>query len=527
MTKILLNDHLVKQITKDTKLRTSLTTQSAAYFATVYFPHYFTHALAPFQQEMIGIIEDEACEFSVIVTFRGSGKSTFFTTIAPLWYIMGVMQKKYVVIVCQTQEQAKAHLANIKSEVESNPLLEADLGPFKPVGSIWNALTLEFERYNSRITAVSIDQSIRGLRFKQYRPDVIICDDIEDSSSVKTKEGRKRISELYSGEIAPLGDLGTRTFMVGNYLHPNSLLTTLRETIKAGKLRGRQMFVPLINDERQIAWPQKFPDMEDIYELKAKVANSTIWAQEYLLKVVPDDDQLVAYQDIHWYDSIPTGWEPLFCYRAVGVDLAISQDDRSDYTTAVSASVYSHSGEYHVFIDPNPLNKRLKFRPTIDYLMKFNDYHPGSYLFIESTGYQSALVEQLCQEGVEALEVKIGNLTKAERLAVIVPWIKRGLVHFPQDGATDLVNQTINLGIELHDDLVDALTILVSQIMKYAKDNIHPPSIRNSYPKFVEIEGGMSLRDAMVRQVTNWDEFNVRTLEHDPYGWSTRSTRRF
>lgn len=518
MTTTLINSQLMETIAKDTLVRASLTKESALYFATVYFPHYFGYGFAKFQYQMLQIVEDKDCPFVVNITFRGSGKSTLYTTIAPLWFIMGAHHKKHVLLVCQTQEQARTHMASIKAEVEANELLRNDLGPFKETNDKWNAMTLEFSKYGAQITAVSIDQSVRGLRYKQYRPDMIICDDIEDTSTIKTKEGRKRIHNLYASEIAPLGDLNTRIIMVGNYLHPNSLLSTLIERMKSGNMTGQYLFVPLINDEGQIAWPEKFTSMDQIQELRERVADERIWMQEYMLKVVPEEDQLVRYEDILYYREKPKGWEPYLKYKAAGIDLAISKDDKADFTAVVSGPVYKNEDDYHIFIDPHPTNLRLNFRETIEFLENFNKDYPETHLFVESTGYQRSLVEQLKEEGVNAHEVQVGGMSKQERLALVVRWIKRGLIHFPQHGSTDLINQIVNFGAEKYDDLVDAFTLLILQVMEHAKNNSTPISIsKYSGPFIIKVPGGF--RAAVLRNKRRSQEFNLRTLENDPYGW--------
>lgn len=518
----LLNEKIFKQVINDRKMRVSLTGESILYFSTVYFPHYFSYDFAQFQFEMLQLAEDTECHFGVVITFRGSGKSTLFTTITPLWTIMGHQAKKHVVIVCQTQEQARSHMASIKAELEINELLRGDLGPFKESNDTWNALSLEFSKYEAKITAVSIDQSIRGSRYKQHRPDLIIADDIEDSSSVKTKEGRKRVQELYSGEIVPLGDLNTKIIMVGNYLHPNSLLATLRELIKAKKLKGRELFIPLINDEGQIAWSQKFPDLESIKQLKERVADMRVWAQEYLLKVVPEEDQLIKYEDICWYDDLPNGWEPYLEYRAAGVDLAISKNDKADYTAIVSGAVYRHKNQYHIFLDRNPTNKRFNFRETIDFLMNFKKVYPDTHLFIESTSYQQSLTQQLLHEGIDAHDIQIGNLSKLERLAAVGYWIRRGQIHFPKEGSTDLVNQIVNFGAENHDDLVDAFTLLNLRVMEFAKTNSKPNSINGNRVKMHII--GRPYDTLEWRRLEDMEfrskDFNLKTLERDPHGWN-------
>lgn len=518
MTQPLLNDSLMQKIATDQLVRTSLTKESALYFATIYFPHYFSYGFAEFQFQMFQIVEDEKCPFAVNVTFRGSGKSTLFTTIAPLWCIMGSHQKKHPLIVCQTQEQARSHMASIKAELETNTLLRNDLGPFKETNDKWNSMTLEFSKYGAQITAVSIDQSVRGLRYNQYRPDLIICDDIEDASSAKTKEGRRRTRDLYSSEIAPLGDLETRIIMVGNYLHPNSLLSTLTERIKAGTMEGRNLLVPLINDEGQIAWPEKFSSIEKIKALRERVADDRIWMQEYMLKAVPEDDQLIRYEDILRYDDIPKGWEPQFQYRAAGIDLAISKDSKADYTAIVSGSVYRHEGEYHIFIDRSPTNEHFNFRETIEFLLCFDSAYPNTHLFIESTGYQRSLVEQLNEEGIDAHEVQVGGYSKQERLALVVKWVKKGLIHFPHDGVTDLINQMVNFGAETHDDLVDAFTLLISQVMGYAHLNSMPVGVSESGPISIIIPGGFV--NAATQHRRKRGKFDVRTLANDPHGWN-------
>jgi len=513
----LINEKLLETIVSDQNMRANLTRESILYFSTIYFPHYFSCGFAQFQYDMLQIAEDEKCPFAVAITFRGSGKSTLLTTIAPLWMIMGVQAKKHVLIVCQTQEQARSHMASIKAELEVNELLRSDLGPFKETNNTWNSMSLEFSIYGAKISAVSIDQSIRGVRYKQHRPDFIVCDDMEDSSSVKTKEGRKRMQELYSSEIAPLGDKNTKIIMIGNYLHPNSLLANLRESIRAKNLNGRELFVPMINDDGQIAWPEMYPTLESINQEKAKIADDRIWAREYLLKVVADEDQLVRYEDIRWYDDIPTGWEPYFQFRAAGVDLAISKNDKADYTAVVSGSVYRHNDEYHVFIDRNPTNERFNFRETIDFLMDFKKVYPQTHLFIESTSYQQSLTQQLLHEGIDAHDVQVGNLNKLERLAAVAYWIRRGQIHFPKDASTELVNQMVNFGTESHDDLMDAFTLLVLQIMEYAKNGTTPNSLQSEVVRVHFVNNLYDFDPLLGRRRS--EKFNLRTLENDPEGW--------
>lgn len=518
----IINDDLLNKVITERPLRVSVTKESLLFFSSVYFPHYFGTDFAQFQYDMIQIMEDKECQFAVVITFRSSGKSTLCTTISSLWAIMGSQEKKHILIVCGTLDQVKRQMGNIKAELETNELLRSDLGPFRESEDTWNAMSLEFSKYQAKITAVSIDQSMRGLRYKQHRPDLVFIDDIEDSSSVKTKEGRKRIQELYSSEIAPIGDLKkTKMVLLGNYLHPNSLLATLREKIRAGKIHGRELFVPIMSEDGVPAWPQMFPTEESLEQLKERLSDHRAWMLEYMLKAVGDEDQLVTYNDIAWYDHIPRGWEPYFQFNAAGVDLAISKNDRADLTAIVPGSVFRNNGVFHLFIDPNPTNRRLNFRETVDFLMDFKNVYPDTHLFIEGGSYQSSLTEQLLHEGIDAHKVDIGKLSKLERLAAVAFWIRKGQIHFPKDRCTDLVDQMVNFGSEPHDDLVDAMTLLILQVMHYAKTGEFPSSLSSEGIRIRASANDWRKPRSLEVYNSNW----LRRLGIDKGVWGTKRGR--
>ncbi len=181
---------------------------------------------------MFNLTEDKKVKNLYIVAFRGSGKSTIITTSYPIWAILGKQQKKFVLILCQTRNQAKQHMINLKRELESNQLLKNDLGPFQEESDEWGSSSLVFSNMNARISVASTEQSIRGLRHGAHRPDLIIGDDVEDMASAKTKEGRQKTYDWLKGEVIPTGDRNTKLVIVGNLLHEDSLLMHLKRDIE-------------------------------------------------------------------------------------------------------------------------------------------------------------------------------------------------------------------------------------------------------------------------------------------------------
>ena len=59
-----------------------------------------------------------------------------------------------------------------------------------------------------------------------------------------------------------------------------------------------------------------------------------------------------------------------------------------------------------------------------------------------------------------------GNQDKRSRLALTANLIKTGKVKFPREGAEELINQIVHFGVEKHDDLADAFSILVLSVVE-------------------------------------------------------------
>ncbi len=461
-------------IAKDRLVRQAVTRQSHLMFFHVYFAHYVTYEIAEFQKDIFRITEDQANRLAIIVAFRGSGKSTLVTLSYALWSILGVQEKKFVLVICQTQSQAKQHMMNLKRELESNHLLQNDLGPFQEEGSEWGASSLVFPQRNARITAVSTEQSIRGLRHNQHRPDLIICDDIEDLASVKTYENRQKTYNWFTGEVIPTGDRTTRTIVVGNLLHDDSLVMHLKRDIDEGQRDGTYKEYPLIDEHGSILWPGKYPSQTVIDEERKKSGNEYAWQREYLLRIIPDEDQVIHPEWIQYYDDIParkSAYQGIF----TGVDLAISQRDTADCTAIVSAIFYNDGGGFVMYILPNIINRRMDFPETIAQIKEIdgaNKTTHSSYVLVEDVGYQRVVIQQLTGDGLDAEGVRVSG-DKRSRLMSIATMIQSGKIKFPKHGAEELVRQIIGFGAERHDDLVDAFTILAHHAIQYDKP---PPS---------------------------------------------------
>lgn len=459
------DNEIFEAIAKDRAVRQAVTKQSHPMFFSIMFSKYVKYQTAEFQKDIFRITEDQSNKLACIVAFRGSGKSTLITLSYALWSILGVQQKKFVLIICQTQAMARHHMANIKHELEHNDLLKSDLGPFREEDNDgeWAMSSLVFHNTGARIMAASVDQSIRGVRHHEHRPDLIILDDIEDLGSTKTIEGRNKTFDWFTREIVPLGDIGTRIIIVGNLLHEDSLMMRLRKKIDNKEIGGIYRWFPLVGEDGKCLWPEKFDTEDKLDDLRKSVANELAWRQEYLLEIASDTSRVIFPEWIQRSDL------PKDVYREawaviIGVDLAISQKTSADYTAIVTGVLCGSGDDIKMYILPNPINKRMTYAEAIETIRghaKSLPFKITPTIVIEANGFQKIYAEQLSRDtGFTVEEVK-NTSDKRTRIALTSYYTRNGLIQFSKVGNEDLITQLTGFGSENHDDLADAFSTMV------------------------------------------------------------------
>ena len=258
---------MVSVLVKNKLFRKNLVKESLFWFLHIYFPDYLTYPLADFHKEIIKLVEENKNNLA-IAAFRGSGKSTIVSTAAVIWSMIGLKEKRFIVLISNTARQSEILMANIKAVLESNDILKNDLGPFEETAEEWNISSLVFKDYDTKIMAISVNESVRGIRYKNKRPDLIVCDDVETLDSVKTEDNRDKLTTWFDRDIAPLGDESTNLIMVGTIMTQGSLMHTLKERISFGQLNGVFRKYPITDEDGNILWKSRWPDQESIDKYK-------------------------------------------------------------------------------------------------------------------------------------------------------------------------------------------------------------------------------------------------------------------
>lgn len=445
------------------EFRIAASRESFILFFGVYFGRFAKYPFADFHGEMFALAEDEKNRTIVIMAARGSAKSAIMNTALAIWSILGRHGKHCIVILSETQDKARKHFLNIKDELTENFLLKFDMGPLRSGESKWGPI-LTLPHYNAQITFASLEEGIRGLKYQEYRPDFIVADDIESENSVRTIEGRNKTYDQFVGNVIAAGEVATRIVLLGTMLHEDSVMMRFAREIKSGNRDGVYRRYPLMDDEGNILWKAKYPDMAAVEAQRKQIGNEVIFAQEFLLQILSGIHDVIDPAWIQIYDDHPP-MDRAHEYRGtfISVDPAYSPADTACKTAVVAARVFGYGQDMQIYFLPNPVNERMSFMGTVDAIEALSStYGDGdkATIYIEDNAAQRWLVELLQRHGYPAVGVHSAS-TKESRMLMASPSFKKKSIFLKRKGNEALYEQLVGFGTEHYNDLSDAAVMLI------------------------------------------------------------------
>lgn len=151
---------------------------------------------------------------------RGGAKSS--TTELGVPFIGSRLTRRFVLYVSETQDQADRHVQAIAGYFEQ-------LGIERAVGRYGNSKGWRRDQVRTRtgfnVAALGLDVASRGIKLDQFRPDLIVFDDVDnENDSPKTIEKKVR---AIKNSIIPAGSSDCAILFVQNLIHEDSIVATL------------------------------------------------------------------------------------------------------------------------------------------------------------------------------------------------------------------------------------------------------------------------------------------------------------
>ena len=219
-------------------------------FALMYLPHHITLPVGPSRLSVLlaewidqGGSWGDWPSRDIYISPRGTGKSTWWFTIFPMW-AAATKRIKFAAAFADSATQAEGHLTTFRNELERNPLLRHDY-PYlcRPAkkntgGTVADNRAMLHTKSGFAFAARGIDSGTLGLKVGDQRPDLLILDDIEPGeSNYSAYQAAKRLSTIQD-VVLPMGSERARTVMVGIGAAPWCLGSAYRIACRAPTPRG-------------------------------------------------------------------------------------------------------------------------------------------------------------------------------------------------------------------------------------------------------------------------------------------------
>lgn len=508
------------ELTGEKGLRKRLGAFDLEYFGRAYLSHYFVRESPPFHGELDDIWSEgvlkgmnpmtDAKEISkakgnrrAIEAPRGHAKSTTFTFKDAIHASM-YGYKHYIIILSDSSEQAEGFLGDIKTEFEDNVAIREDFGELQ--GRVWKTSVILLNT-GVKIEAIGSGKKIRGRRHKQWRPDLIILDDIENDENVNTLVQRNKLANWFNKAVSKAGDTYTDIVYIGTLLHYDSLLAKVAKNseYKTVKYRGvisfatnkslwdawEAIYTDLSNDNRQEDAKRFFEsNKEEMLE-----GTEVLWEAKqsyYALMVTrisegqasfnseiqnePIDPESCTFNE-EWFDyydmNVPDFSDPRFVFFGAN-DPSLGKNKKSDTSAIIVIAKDTITGYLYVLVasverrtpdviiqDAIETSKRLKI-----------DYHKGLYKFgVETVQFQYFFKEVMAQRSAEAGEyLPIEEIQSVQnkdmRIQSLQPLVKNGYIKFSEKHKS-LLQQMKEYPMGRNDDAPDALQMAVKLALDY------------------------------------------------------------
>lgn len=429
---------------------------------------------------------------SAVAAPRGHAKSTVMS-LKNVLHAALYGYKQYILLISDTETQAVGFLDAIKYELETNERLEADFGQqaCKP----WKSSSIQLAN-GCRIDAVGSGQKLRGRRNYQRRPDLILCDDIENDEGVRTAEQRKKTADWFWKAVCKSGDRYTDILFIGTILHHDSLLANLLENpgFQSSKYQAllQESASPLWED-----WQRLACDLTDPKRLKTAHAffykhrkemlsgTKVLWPEKWsyydlcLMRLTEGEGSfnsemqnqpidpsacLFSPQWFRYYNPAELDFrQPSFRFYGY-CDPSLGRTSSSDYSAILTLAVDGETGLAYVW--DADIRRRHPDQIIADILSKERllrqETGRGYTIFgAETNQFQWFLKEQLARESArQGLYLPIQGVRATEdktlRVETLQPDVKNGYIRFRAD-QTLLLQQLAQFPLGAHDDGPDAL----------------------------------------------------------------------
>lgn len=190
------NDDELKEILASCSIKTKMTAQTI-------FPDRFTHPFTKNIHDPILELVDDPYPKVAIAAPRGFGK-TSIVGLAKAGKDILFRQRKFILYVSKSFDSAVIQTENLKMELATNLGIKSLFGPVKAKNAAGLDESFSKKAWVAMDTLIyprGAAQQVRGLLYKNARPDLIIIDDLEDPETIENDEIRRKVKQWFYADL--------------------------------------------------------------------------------------------------------------------------------------------------------------------------------------------------------------------------------------------------------------------------------------------------------------------------------------
>ena len=413
---------------------------------------------------------------------RYHAKSTAVTHAYTLASVL-FRESRYVLIVSDTVSQAVQFLGDIKKELLDNDDLRSLFSISSFPKDTEDDLIVEMEDgHTFRIQAKGSEQKLRGLKWANLRPDLVIGDDMENDEIVMNKDRRLKFKRWFYGALIPCVASSGKIRIVGTILHLDCLLENLMPASQLTSHRGVKSFIQEdlkeyslnvlpwksvkyrahTDDFKTLLWPE-MKTAEQFKLLKEDFVRqglADIYSQEMLNIPLDVTDTFFTKND--FLPIKPEEAKKNLVYYAT-CDLAVSQSQRADYSAFVVGGMDEDGKLYCKHV----INQRMDALEIVDTILMIQKIYKPVLFGLEQGTIQKAIGPYLNEEMLKRGEFINTVLLKPSgdkltRARSIQARMRSGACRFDKEAEwyQAFEDQLLRFPRDKHDDQVDAWAYL-------------------------------------------------------------------
>lgn len=431
----------------------------------------FGYSVSGCHEKMLNFFLDT--QHGILLCPRGTGKSKIAQGYVA-WLALHNPDMR-IIIVSDSDSKARLFLNTIKNVLEYSPIIEEYYGDVK--GETWteHAITIKGRKFiQTEPTVMSVGSGsgrVTGLHCT-----TLLLDDIESFDSARSEVKRKRLQDWYKTTLSPVLMADGSTMVCATRYHQVDIYQMLLD-----EFNFNQLILPAIDKDGKSVCEWLLP-LHDVVKPNGKVlkgldtikANlgSVIFALQYdndveLLKagtIFKHEDFMfynrVIFENENIYVELLNGARELIKRIIVGIDLAISEKQTADYTAMVILGK-TEKGNVYVL---DYINERLTFNKQINLIENLVSKWTPNEVVIEQIAYQAALIDELRRRGGLKIIPITPTRDKVARAYLVSGTVESRLVHFKQNGMSDVTDNLTIFPDGEHDDITDAFVYALGRM---------------------------------------------------------------